>query len=119
MAPEQARGLRDLDHRVDLWSMGIIAFKCVCGVLPFEGVSVGDLLVKICTTPAPVPSSVVHSVGPPFDAWFQRALQFDPALRFQSALELSDALASAAGLSVKRATSQVPSSDETETSRRR
>src|SRR5579872_6070880 len=31
MAPEQARGLRDLDHRVDLWSMGIIAFRCVCG----------------------------------------------------------------------------------------
>jgi serine/threonine-protein kinase len=111
MAPEQARGLRDLDYRVDLWSMGVIAFKCVCGVLPFEGVSVGDLLVKICTTPAPVPSSIVPGVGQAFDAWFLRALEKDPARRFQSALELTDALAAAAGLSVKRAGSMSPISD--------
>ena len=111
MAPEQARGLRDLDHRVDLWSMGVIAFKCVCGVLPFEGVSVGDLLVKICTTPAPIPSSIVPQLGPGFDAWFLRALEKDPSRRFQSALELSDALAGAAGLSVRRAASLSPLSD--------
>jgi serine/threonine-protein kinase len=111
MAPEQARGLRDLDHRVDLWAMGIIAFRCTCGVLPFEGVSVGDLLVKICTTPAPVPSSIIPSLPPAFDAWFLRALEKDPARRFQSALELTDALANAAGLSVKRAPSVSPLSD--------
>jgi serine/threonine-protein kinase len=111
MAPEQARGLRDLDHRVDLWSMGIIAFRCVCGALPFEGVSVGDLLVKICTTPAPVPSSVVPTLPAAFDAWFLRALEKDPARRFQTALELTDALANAAGLSVKRPSSVSPGSD--------
>ena len=31
---------------------GSSSFKCVCGVLPFDGESVGDLIVKICTTPA-------------------------------------------------------------------
>jgi serine/threonine protein kinase len=112
MAPEQARGLREIDHRCDLWSMGVIAFKCVCGTLPFEGVSVGDLLVKICTTPAPTPSVMVPSLGPAFDAWFQRALEKDPARRFQTALELSDSLAYAAGLSVRRGGSGVPSSGD-------
>ncbi len=73
MAPEQARGLRVLDLRVDLWSLGIIAYKCVCGVLPFEGVSVWVLLVKICTTAAPIPSLTVPALGPSFDAWFARA----------------------------------------------
>ncbi len=111
MAPEQARGLRDIDHRVDLWALGVIAFKCVCGVLPFQGVSVGDLLVKICTTPAPVPSKLVPGLPPAFDAWFLRALEKEPSRRFQYALELSDALASAAGLSLKRATSLSPTSD--------
>ncbi|HEY2513912.1 MAG TPA: protein kinase [Polyangiaceae bacterium] len=112
MAPEQARGLRELDHRCDLWSMGVIAFKCVCGVLPFEGVSVGDLLVKICTAPAPVPSTLVPGLGGAFDAWFLRALEKDPARRFQNAGELAEGLAFAAGLSLKRpAGSLVPSSD--------
>jgi serine/threonine-protein kinase len=111
MSPEQARGLREIDHRSDLWSMGVIAFKCVCGVLPFEGVSVGDLLVKICTTPAPVPSMLVPSLPTSFDAWFARSLEKDPARRFQSAAELSDALADAAGLSVRRASSVSPTSD--------
>ena len=111
MSPEQARGLRDIDHRSDLWSMGVIAFKCVCGVLPFEGVSVGDLLVKICTSPAPAPSSLVPTLSPSFDAWFARALEKDPARRFQSAGELSDALAYAAGLSVRRPGSVSPTSD--------
>ena len=111
MAPEQARGLRDLDYRVDLWSLGVIAFRCVCGALPFEGVSVGDLLVKICTTPAPIPSTVVRTLPPSFDMWFQRALEKDPARRFQSANELSESLAATAGISVRHGLSVSPVSD--------
>ncbi len=102
MSPEQARGLRDIDHRTDLWSLGVIAFKCVTGRLPFEGESLGDLLVKICTTPIPIPSQVNPQLPPSFDAWFSRALDRDPARRFATANELGDALAYAAGLSVRR-----------------
>jgi serine/threonine protein kinase len=102
MSPEQARGLRNVDHRTDLWSLGVIAYKCVVGVLPFEGESVGDLLVKICTAPLAIPSQAVPGLPPAFDAWFAHALERDPAGRFQSATELADALAFAVGLSSYR-----------------
>jgi eukaryotic-like serine/threonine-protein kinase len=103
MSPEQARGLRTIDHRSDLWSLGIIAYKCLTGALPFEGESVGDLLVTICTAPPPVPSSTLPGLPKAFDAWFFRTVDRDPAKRYASAAELGEALAYAAGISTRRA----------------
>ncbi len=102
MSPEQARGLKIVDHRTDIWSLGVIAYKCVTGVLPFEGESVGDLLVKICTSPLPVPSQFLPGLPHSFDQWFARALDRDPERRFATVQELSDALAYAAGITVRR-----------------
>ena len=102
MSPEQARGLRNIDHRADLWSLGVIAYKCVTGVLPFEGESVGDLLVKICTAPPPMPS--VTTPGLP-----RRSTHGSPRARARAGSALPDAPRSsprrsplAAGLSVAR-----------------
>jgi serine/threonine-protein kinase len=98
MSPEQARGLRSVDYRSDLWSVGVIAFRCVTGRLPFEGEAVGDVLVKLCTAPIPVPSQLVADVPPGFDAWLVRALGREPEARFQSATELARSLATVCGL---------------------
>jgi serine/threonine protein kinase len=102
MSPEQARGLRTIDFRTDLWSLGVIAYRCIVGRLPFEGESVGDLLVKICTADLPTPSLVAPGCPLGFDAWFWRALQRDPNERFASAQELAEQLMMACGLATAR-----------------
>ena len=101
MSPEQARGLRNVDYRSDLWSVAVIAYRCIVGTLPFDGEAVGDLLVKLCTAPIPVPSQIVQDIPPGFDAWLAKALNRDPAQRFASAAQLADSLAAVCGLSVR------------------
>ena len=101
MSPEQARGLRSVDFRSDLWSLGVIAFRCLTGRYPFEGEAIGDLLVKICTAPLPKPSSY-GNIPLGFDDWFEKAMQREPSLRFASAGELADQLAKSCGIKVGR-----------------
>jgi serine/threonine-protein kinase len=96
MSPEQARGTRAVDHRTDLWALGVIAFECLTGKRPFDGAALGDVLVKICSDPVPLPSSIAP-VPPGFDEWIQRALARDPDRRFSSASELSETFRRLAG----------------------
>src|SRR6186713_2393871 len=103
MSPEQARGLRSVDARSDLWSVAVIAYRSIVGELPFEGEAVGDLLVKLCTAPIPVPSQLVPDLPPNFDAWLQKGLTREPAQRFATAAELAESLAAVCGIPVRGA----------------
>ncbi len=98
MSPEQVRGLRELDHRTDLWSVGVILYRCVTGVLPFQSEQLGDLIYKICSEPMPAPSSLSPNIPASLDRFFERALAKKPADRFQSIGEMADAFPAACGL---------------------
>jgi serine/threonine-protein kinase len=97
MSPEQARGSRQLDARSDLWSLAVIIFRAITGVKAFKGESLGDVIVKICVEPIPVPSQVAPELPPEIDAFFAKALARDPADRFQNAREMAAEFAVAAG----------------------
>ena len=92
MSPEQVRRSKQVDHRTDLWSIGVIAFRCLTGERPFKGEEIGDVLVEICTDPIPAPSSICPDLGEDVDRFFDRALARDMDQRFQSARELGEAL---------------------------
>jgi serine/threonine-protein kinase len=89
MSPEQAEGAKNIDHRSDLWAMGVIAFECLLGERPFQGASIGELVLKICSKPMPTPSAR-GPVPTGFDAWFAKACARDPERRFKSVRELVD-----------------------------
>ncbi len=91
MSPEQAEGTKLVDHRTDLWALGVIAFECLAGRRPFESDALGSLLLGICTRPLPVPSAFGVTL-PGFDAWFAKACARDVNERFQSARELATEL---------------------------
>ncbi len=92
MSPEQIRKSKEVDHRSDLWSLGVILYQALTGRTPFIEDEVGAVLVAICTDPIPKPSSLVPELGPEVDQFFERALARDPAQRFQNSRELFDAL---------------------------
>jgi serine/threonine protein kinase len=92
MSPEQVRAVVP-NHLSDLWSLGVMAYRALTGRLPFTTSGIGELLISICTDLSPPPSSVVPSLRPDFDGFFERALAKDPAQRFQSAREFVAAFA--------------------------
>ena len=98
MSPEQAQGIKAVDHRSDLWSLGVIVFQILTGRLPFESEALGDLLVKIIVAPPPMPSHLVNDLPSGLDEWWTKASQRDPNHRFQTAKELVDELRIALGL---------------------
>lgn len=102
VSPEQARGIKQVDHRSDLWSVAVVVYRCLTGALPFYSEALGDLLIKIMTQKPPVPSAVRPELGPAFDAWWEKAIALEPEARFQSARELADGLAQAFNLDVER-----------------
>jgi serine/threonine-protein kinase len=95
MSPEQIFG-GAVDARSDLWSLGVVAFLCLTGAVPFTGRSVGEIALSVKTGQAPRPSELAD-LPPAIDAWFSRACARDPSTRFQTARDLADALAEAVG----------------------
>jgi len=90
MSPEQCHG-RAVDHRTDIYAMGVILYRFYAGRLPFEGETFMEVLTKQVTL-KPDPPSQHASIPPALDQLIMRCLAKDPAERPQSARELGSAL---------------------------
>ncbi len=92
MSPEQCLGEAALDTRSDVYSLGVVIYQMLTGLLPFTGDTLGRLIV--ChVNEAPVPPSVVNAtVSRPMNDLVLRAMQKDPNHRYQSARDMREAL---------------------------
>ena len=88
MSPEQAAGFNEIDHRSDLYSLGVMAYRMLTGKLPFDGESSREILVKhIDEKPVPI-RNLNTSVPKNFADAIMRCLEKDPWDRFATTMEL-------------------------------
>jgi len=99
MSPEQARGIRSIDARTDLYSLGLVAFTMLTGNLAFKGETLGDLLLQICVEPLPDLCAAAPWLPPLMDSWFKKACARNPNDRFSTAREFVEGMRIAAGIS--------------------
>jgi len=85
MAPEIANGR--YGKEIDIYALGVILYEMLVGRVPFEGESVGEVLMKHLTTPPDV-----SVLAEPYRSVVAKALEKDPAKRFASVSEMLAAL---------------------------
>ncbi|WP_298618972.1 serine/threonine-protein kinase [uncultured Zoogloea sp.] len=94
MSPEQVRE-QPLDHRTDIYSLGVVMYQLLTGRLPFESSSNVGLIYQIVHETPPPPSSIRPEIPPELDAIVCKAMSRDVAGRYATWLEFSHDLAQA------------------------
>jgi peptide/nickel transport system substrate-binding protein len=94
MSPEQGSGQK-VDHRTDVYSMGIILYEMVTGKPPFEAETPVAIIFKHVHEPLPPPSTVVPEISDQVEKVILKSLAKKPDDRFKTMREMVDALSRA------------------------
>ncbi|MDI1447144.1 serine/threonine-protein kinase [Polyangium sp. 6x1] len=95
MSPEQYDDTKRVDHRTDLWSLGIVAYEALTGKTPFTGSSLPAMAFSIARGEFQPPSALRQDLPRTLDGWMARALSLDVEARFGSTMEMAETLAAA------------------------
>ena len=87
MSPEQATG-RPLDHRTDIYSLGVMFFHMVTGAPPYMSSTAVEIVSQHIKSPVPDPTQLAPDVPPHLAAIIQRMMAKDPNERYPSCAEL-------------------------------
>lgn len=93
MAPEQLEGTKDIDHRADIFSLGVLIFEALTGKVPFLATKLTELVIKICMEPTPPLCHYRPDLPLAFEDLISRMLAKDRDERPQSCADVSAQLA--------------------------
>jgi serine/threonine protein kinase len=92
-SPEQGEG-KPLDHRTDIYSLGIVLYQLLTGSVPFKAETPSSVIFKHVYEAPPSPRTINPGVSPQAEAVVLKAIAKKPEDRFQNAVEFRDALES-------------------------
>jgi serine/threonine-protein kinase len=92
MSPEQVQGKKDLDHRSDIYSLGVVFYEIFTGILPFSGETAISIAMKHVQEAPLSPRVVSPSLPVALERVILRCLQKDPIKRYQKVEDVQAAL---------------------------
>ncbi len=95
MSPEQAQGIKELDCKTDIYSVGVILYEALTGRRPYEADSYTEFVFKIASESFPSPRKINPSIPPLIEEVVLKAISRTPIERFENATEMHKALRSA------------------------
>jgi eukaryotic-like serine/threonine-protein kinase len=93
MAPEQATGDRNIDHRADIWSLGVIAYECLSGARPIEGENPTQMMLRLLSSGIMPIERLVPQLPEGWASLIGRMLSRDAGRRPSDLREVYDVLA--------------------------
>jgi putative nucleotidyltransferase with HDIG domain len=114
MSPEQCLGSASLDHRSDVYALGVMLYEMVAGVTPFDGEPLAKVLLAHVSDPPVPPREHRPDLPPALEAVILRALEKAPRDRYADMRQMRQAMTAALGMKRMQTAPVAPPPSEAE-----